>query len=726
MPSRRRNRSDPRRAAGEPGTTDGGRAPIAGPGLPQAWEWPLLAALVLGPVGAGGIETAPAGGVACLVWLAFFLRILRPSGADAALRLSTPGWLLAGFVLIATLSVTGSVYRGASLFSASQYAAWFAAFLLAADLVRRPGGPARLVGAILAGGTVAALIGVQETITNGRVGDWHWRVFGPFVNPNVYAACLLLMLPLALAVALRSTGPGTALAGLLALLFTSQLLSTGSRAAVYFVLPGMLGLFMGFAWMAGFLRDRVVLVRLAVIGLMAVPVVRVSATPLQHRSVTVRVAPAPGLLCPPEEVGGTEDSTEFRKLTWMGTARMAAARPLLGFGAGSFEYVYPRYGIAGFTRRAHQSYLQFAAELGLPALLLWIAALGVVAAQLLRAARGAGSEWWLPGIAAALGGAAAHNLVDYSWYVAGTALPFWALLGLAGARSGEAWGGGVMRVRQPPALRSPWLWLAVPYAAITLLSGAAGHLDRAATQATAERRTGEAREAWEAAAALAPWAAEPRAGLASLHARSGNHSAAVREYAAALARSPTHSPAHYRLGRARAAGGDWEGAQRAYRAGLEQAPNSGELLLHLAMATDRSGDRPGAVALYRRLVEIEPTPYARVRAIGETRDFRYAVAHHELGRDALSRGDLATTRREYLAAACSLSRIRKLIDALPVYLDVTGLRDPILRQELRHREQELWRWLAGDFRRLSDRARGDAAWRMAEEVQAAKDPFEAS
>src|SRR5437588_7770422 len=37
----------------------------------------------------------------------------------------------------------------------------------------------------------------------------------------------------------------------------------------------------------------------------------------------------------------------------------------------------------------------------------------------------------LPGIARGLVAAMAHNLVDYSWSVTGTALPFWALLGAA-------------------------------------------------------------------------------------------------------------------------------------------------------------------------------------------------------------------------------------------------------------------------------------------------------
>src|SRR5213078_2572414 len=92
-----------------------------------------------------------------------------------------------------------------------------------------------------------------------------------------------------------------------------------------------------------------------------------------------------------------------------------------------FEYALPQYAIAGYTRMAHESYLQIAAEAGVPALLLWLGALGATMARLLS--RQGPRDWLLPGIAGGLAAAMAHNVVDYSWSVVGTALPFWALMG---------------------------------------------------------------------------------------------------------------------------------------------------------------------------------------------------------------------------------------------------------------------------------------------------------
>jgi hypothetical protein len=46
------------------------------------------------------------------------------------------------------------------------------------------------------------------------------------------------------------------------------------------------------------------------------------------------------------------------------------ANPILGVGAGAFEWRYPRYASVGYTRAAHSTYLELAAEAGLPALAL--------------------------------------------------------------------------------------------------------------------------------------------------------------------------------------------------------------------------------------------------------------------------------------------------------------------------------------------------------------------
>ena len=60
----------------------------------------------------------------------------------------------------------------------------------------------------------------------------------------------------------------------------------------------------------------------------------------------------------------------FRKWTWIGTVRMVRANPLLGTGIGSFPIAYGRYSETAFTNHAHNSYLQWAGEVGIPGGLL--------------------------------------------------------------------------------------------------------------------------------------------------------------------------------------------------------------------------------------------------------------------------------------------------------------------------------------------------------------------
>jgi O-antigen ligase len=112
--------------------------------------------------------------------------------------------------------------------------------------------------------------------------------------------------------------------------------------------------------------------------------------------------------------GSENHSTMFRVYTWRGTTDMIKARPLLGFGPGSFPSAYPQYAQAGFTRSAHQSWLQVAAESGVPALLLLLGACGVALHNGWRATRGA--HW---PVASGAGGAlvafAVHGLTDAGW-----------------------------------------------------------------------------------------------------------------------------------------------------------------------------------------------------------------------------------------------------------------------------------------------------------------------
>ena len=214
---------------------------------------------------------------------------------------------------------------------------------------------------------------------------------------------------------------------------------TGSRGGLL-ALGGGLALFA----LAVLLRregpDRRALRRLLTILALGVPLAALLSGPIAGRLVASGRAPSASSAAP---AGGVEqaNSNQFRRLTWKSTARMALANPLLGTGVGKFKFAHPRYAIAGFTEMAHQSYLQVAAETGVFGLVGLLLALLGAALAVLRAPRSSGAERWLAaGLGGGIAAAAAHNMIDYSWFVYGTATLFWGMMGLVAglARSSPA------------------------------------------------------------------------------------------------------------------------------------------------------------------------------------------------------------------------------------------------------------------------------------------------
>jgi hypothetical protein len=114
---------------------------------------------------------------------------------------------------------------------------------------------------------------------------------------------------------------------------------------------------------------------------------------------------------------------------WKAALRMFAARPAFGFGPGSFAYVYPAVRVPGadgvLTIYAHNYYLEFLAEDGLPAFL----ALAWAVLLRLRTARGPGKY--------ALIAALAHSWADFGLAVPGVYFIFCFLLGSSAERSAE-------------------------------------------------------------------------------------------------------------------------------------------------------------------------------------------------------------------------------------------------------------------------------------------------
>ncbi len=252
-----------------------------------------------------------------------------------------------------------------------------------------------------------------------------------------------------------------------------------------------------------------------------------------------------------------------RRQLWGQALQAFASHPLDGTGAGTFQFWWDEHD-AGFTRSAHSLWLQDAAELGLPGLLLAAGVMLSALAVVLRRAR-AGD----PGSGLAVGFAAAlvvyllHASVDWMWE--STAV---TVLALAGA--------GVLAASGAARQRRSRIGGRIGLSLLALLAAAVqlpGILSSAALQRSqAAARAGEPRAAlaWAGAAVRAePWSASANEQRALVLEAAGRLRPAARDVRRAIAYEPANFR-HWLLlarieaesGRLQAAFGDLAEAKR--------------------------------------------------------------------------------------------------------------------------------------------------------------------
>lgn len=313
--------------------------------------------------------------------------------------------LFLGWNLVATL--TGVYKHDAWLELARITGGVFVFFAVRAHRENQDG----LVFAVVAGALYPAITALYDFFQLGG------RQFGGYLNPNLFAAMLVPALLLSLLIPLRVwqssrsafvAGAG----GVPAIVLLLALAVTGSKGGFIAAIVALLVFAVAIA------RARGALVRGAVRR--AWPILLVGA--LIFGAVGAKTV-GPRLL---QTNGGDNNSTQFRAYLWRSTISMIEARPLVGFGPDAFPTVYPRFAQVGYTRTAHQSWLQIAAEGGIPALAFLLIAFaltfragwrGLKTPQWARAACGLG----------ALAGVLVHGFFDAGW----SAIPVVALLFLS-------------------------------------------------------------------------------------------------------------------------------------------------------------------------------------------------------------------------------------------------------------------------------------------------------
>ena len=397
-------------------------------------------------------------------------------------------------------------------------------------------------------------------------------------------------------------------------------------------------------------------------------------------------------------INAESHSGGFRIHTWKGVARMVRHHPVLGTGLGTFEVAYPKYAEVGWTKLAHNSYLQYAAEGGvvLPIALVILIGMAVVPAVIsLRRRREAEPTCpdWMPNrslmISGLLGGAAAsmaRNLVDSDWYVAAIGTTFWIVLGAAVALSDRE------ATEFPMPVWKHWskvgtfgliiAWL------ISVLMSQYYYTGGWALLETGDREGGL--RAFRRATRLDPLDADlhrKMGGILRLTSEESGTDIYLREAERELKRAaelePTAPKSYYQLGRLYENGfRDYDGAVEMFHAALDRDPHALQVYMALAETYEQMGRPADALRDYRRIAEMEDSVYERVRAIPELVEPSYIFAREALGRNAECLGDRTEAVRQYRRALDRIGRYQLSVEKMGPVMEQMGSRDKDLEERI--------------------------------------------
>jgi O-antigen ligase len=488
----------------------------------SVFEWVCMALLLAASLGSmwyfGGTKVWSMAPPLLAFALGLVLFFLRPFLFDEVDRLPVPpgGWAAVG-VLGAVLVWLpfAPVPHDAALF-AVKLASAVAAYWVWTDLASHHGRWRWLIGLLI---FTVTLMGWYALILHGhesnavlyraRPEQYGMRASGAFVCPNHFAHLIGMVLTVGLALLLgRESGAVLRLlAGYAWLVLLPVLYLTESRSGWLGLAAGVLTVVAVTGWRAGAAR--------ALLGVLAaLLVIALSGWLLWTYSPVVHARVAAAL------------QGDVRQVLWRDTWAMIEARPWLGFGPGSYRWVFPHYQ-AHFRSHidpeyAHNEYLHAAAEVGVVGLLLLLAPFGLAVLGMLPRIRRAthGREATL--IAAGLGALAAtglHAAFDFNLQVFSNlhALALLAGIMLCGWSANQP-GRAVVPAR-PPWLRTTavaGMLGALGLGVVTLGLWMGWHWTERA-EAERERLQHDAAEAhYLRACRWSPWYAEPRVGLGDL------------------------------------------------------------------------------------------------------------------------------------------------------------------------------------------------------------------
>ena len=315
----------------------------------------------------------------------FLLRNKAVPPRGAAFLLAIP------FYGLAQWAMGWTEYRHATLAASVDWAALAVLFITTGTSLSPRPARARFLRTLMYGGAALLFFGMLRFYSFGTD-------IGPFVNRDHFAAFGELLLGIAIWETMRQPdGRRLAPMGVAALLF-GAVVASGSRAGTLLATAEILG----FSLLYPGPRRRRIALGLAGCGLAAVAVM--------------------GWQLTWSRLGQTDPLKGRREIT-SATLAMIQTRPWIGFGLGSYETVYPEFAVFDPGARvdhAHNDWLEWAAEGGLPLIVL-------LAGFVITAARRAPPFAWGAGVVLI------HAAVDFPMHIPALAAAVFAVLGAAGA-----------------------------------------------------------------------------------------------------------------------------------------------------------------------------------------------------------------------------------------------------------------------------------------------------
>ena len=528
--------------------------------------------------------------------------------------------------------------------------------------------------AIAASGFIVSIIGGNEYAYHARNGDGAWRVFSTFFNPGYLSGFLAVTIPATLGLLIWVKDRGAAIGlGFAAVLQIAVLALTATRAGILALALAMVS--MALLGLVSRALGRTAWIRLGAVVLVAVVLGGVVGRPATTRA---------------QSAGGEGHSLAFRKYTWKATAAMALAKPVTGFGPGTFDVAFPQYQIAGYTRMAHSTYLQAAAEYGIPATVLifagWFGLLGICKLKLLRQRVDPETAPFAIAALSAFAATLLRGVFDSDWWCLPILLAVAAFSAILVLSTQE----------ERKSTNTPQARGITACAIAILLFGLFGaqrwmtswirNGNAAATEAQGE--FAQALGGYRAAGQAFGWNINARVRAAQLEAvHSGQVSLA--EFAALRLIEPTNVKIPRSLFQVYQSQNNPKLALQALREARTLDPKASRLMLEEANLLESMGQTDEATAVWRSMLALEKSPYGAVRAIPQMVDVTFAWAHAAIGDRLAGQGHPEEARKEWQAGVSLLRKYFESLKTMQPVLQAGGLTDEDFEKSAKELQDQL-------------------------------------